>query len=155
MEFKSQICTTREQSERLLALGLKKETADMVYCYRESRSGMIKWELEAHRPTLRTTTRLNIEKLNVFGHKDADGKVMTGEEYFNELWGKDIPAWSLHRLLFLIPKEVDIDGFKFPLRSDVIMQLEDVDFIYERLIGVIERVIKVGFINKDYLEEKK
>lgn len=28
MEFKSQICTTREQSERLLALGLKKETAD-------------------------------------------------------------------------------------------------------------------------------
>ena len=29
--FKSQICTTREQSERLLELGLKKETADMVY----------------------------------------------------------------------------------------------------------------------------
>lgn len=29
MEFASQICTTREQSERLLSLGLKKETADM------------------------------------------------------------------------------------------------------------------------------
>ena len=29
--FKSQICTTRQQSERLLALGLKKETADMVH----------------------------------------------------------------------------------------------------------------------------
>lgn len=29
MEFNSQICTTKEQSERLLALGLKKETADM------------------------------------------------------------------------------------------------------------------------------
>lgn len=28
MEFDSQICTTKEQSERLLALGLKKETAD-------------------------------------------------------------------------------------------------------------------------------
>jgi hypothetical protein len=28
-EFKSQICTTKEQSERLLACGLKKETADM------------------------------------------------------------------------------------------------------------------------------
>lgn len=27
--FTSQICTTKEQSERLLALGLKKETADM------------------------------------------------------------------------------------------------------------------------------
>ena len=31
--FESQICTTREQSERLLALGLKKETADMHYRY--------------------------------------------------------------------------------------------------------------------------
>lgn len=29
--FNSQICTSREQSERLLALGLKKETADMRY----------------------------------------------------------------------------------------------------------------------------
>ena len=30
MKFNSQICTTREQSERLLSLGLKKETADMA-----------------------------------------------------------------------------------------------------------------------------
>ena len=30
-KFNSQICTTREQSERLLTLGLKKETADMVH----------------------------------------------------------------------------------------------------------------------------
>ena len=33
MKFNSQICTSRSQSERLLALGLKKETADMVYQY--------------------------------------------------------------------------------------------------------------------------
>ena len=33
--FNSQICTTREQSERLLALGLKKETADMVHYMNE------------------------------------------------------------------------------------------------------------------------
>ena len=31
--FKSQICTTREQSERLLSLGLKKETADCYWFY--------------------------------------------------------------------------------------------------------------------------
>jgi hypothetical protein len=31
MKFESQICTTKEQSERLLTLGLKKETADMYY----------------------------------------------------------------------------------------------------------------------------
>lgn len=29
MKFYSQICTTKDQSERLLALGLKKETADI------------------------------------------------------------------------------------------------------------------------------
>ena len=31
MKFNSQVCTTVEQSQRLLSLGLKKETADMVY----------------------------------------------------------------------------------------------------------------------------
>ena len=31
LKFNSQICTTKEQSQRLLDLGLKSETADMVY----------------------------------------------------------------------------------------------------------------------------
>lgn len=35
MKFNSQICTTREQSERLLSLGLKKETADCGIYYSE------------------------------------------------------------------------------------------------------------------------
>ena len=33
MNFNSQICTTEEQSKRLLALGLKRETADCVIMY--------------------------------------------------------------------------------------------------------------------------
>ena len=33
MDFTSQICTNEEQSKRLLALGLKKETADCVMMY--------------------------------------------------------------------------------------------------------------------------
>jgi hypothetical protein len=33
MSFNSQICTTEEQSKRLLALGLKRETADCVMMY--------------------------------------------------------------------------------------------------------------------------
>lgn len=118
MVFKSQICTSKEQSERLLALGLKKETAD-------------------------------------FGHCSYGGTYIVPKYPNIHNWDNDIPAWSLHRLLFLIPKEVNIDGFKFPLRSDVIMRLEDADFIYERLIGIIERVIKQGYFNKDYLEETK
>lgn len=33
MNFNSQICTTKEQSQRLLDLGLKPETADMFYVF--------------------------------------------------------------------------------------------------------------------------
>lgn len=33
MNFTSQICTTEEQSKQLLAMGLKKETADCVMMY--------------------------------------------------------------------------------------------------------------------------
>lgn len=110
MEFNSQICTTREQSKRLVAFGLKKETADCCHYY-------------------------------VAGPTDEE--IPENANY---------PAWSLHRLLFLIPKEVNINGFKFPLRSDAIMKLEDVDDIYDRLIGIIERAIKGGYFYKGYLE---
>lgn len=41
MNFKSQICTTREQSERLLALGLKKETADCIHFHTKEKG----WEI--------------------------------------------------------------------------------------------------------------
>ena len=125
MEFKSQICTTKPQSEALLALGLKKETADMMYI---------------------TDGRVPEE----YRHYD-----LVTEYYESCLEDMvHIPAWSLHRLLFLIPKEVNIDGFKFPLRSDVIMRLEDADYIYERLIGMIEKLIEQGFIDKNYLENE-
>ena len=39
--FNTQVCTTKEQSKRLLELGLKKETADMVYCVELYENG---WE---------------------------------------------------------------------------------------------------------------
>ena len=46
MEFKSKICTTKEQSERLFKMGLKKETADMFH-YQWS-EGI--WGIEARNP---------------------------------------------------------------------------------------------------------
>ena len=40
--FNSAICTSKAQSERLLALGLKKETADMIYpSYTDMKSGKL------------------------------------------------------------------------------------------------------------------
>ncbi len=109
MEFKSKIATTKEQSERLLALGLKPETADMVYHYTKSRVKALEWELQPKTPTLRGKfwTPERIAKLSSPFHKHADGTPMTGEEIFDELWGKDIPAWSLSRLLDLLPKSIE------------------------------------------------
>ncbi len=149
LEFKSQICTTKEQSERLLALGLKKETADMVYHYQKSRIKAMQYELRSHPPTLKTTTHLNIEKLNVFGHKNADGKVMTGQEYFDELWGKDIPAWSLHRLMEIMYSG-DVYGYTI-----LKVHNRSIETIYECVITHIKTLIEIDQFNKDYLEEKQ
>lgn len=53
MDFKSQIATSKDQSKRLLALGLKPETADMVYHHSNSIVKQLEWELETKPPTLR------------------------------------------------------------------------------------------------------
>jgi hypothetical protein len=73
-EFKSQICTTKEQSERLLALGLKKKTADMYY----------PMELENELPQI-------------------------ADSFFGPV-SNSLPAWSLHRLLSLLPTEIKCDN---------------------------------------------
>lgn len=105
MEFKSQIATTQEQSKKLLKLGLKPETADMVYHYTNSRVKALEWELQTNPPTLRGSfwTSERISRLKSPFHKHADGTLMTGEEIFDNLWAKDIPAWSLNRLLEIMP----------------------------------------------------
>lgn len=54
MKFKSQICTTREQSERLLALGLSANTADMSY-YIDEMYGSYNSYLHPHPPTIKGT----------------------------------------------------------------------------------------------------
>lgn len=141
-EFKSQVATTKEQSERLLTLGLKAETADMVYHYTNSCSEAMRWELRPHPPTLRHTTHINVDKLNVFKHKKPDGSIMTGEEYFQELWGKDIPAWSLHRLLEMLYADIGECMIFFPNT-------------YDEVIADIEDSIRRGQFNQDYLEDKK
>ena len=110
--FNSQVCTDKNQSERLLALGLKKETADMHY-----------WE--------------------------SEGKIYT---YVGQMGDPNgIPAWSLHRLLLLIPKEVNIEGYRFPSRFSAIMRMAEADDMYEYLIDVLEREINGGYLNKEYL----
>lgn len=75
MNFTSQICTTKEQSERLLALGLKAETADVRYQILYLDLGGV---LKECTPSLEPYPPLNN--------------------------GRFIPAWSLHRLIEMYHK---------------------------------------------------
>ena len=122
--FKSAICTTREQSERLLALGLKPETADMVH-----RSyGYI---------------------IDEFGNKERRFKQPT---LVVDGWESkyDIPAWSLHRLIEMINEEIQTDWESMCLQDRVFTKRDN---LYDNIIDCIEWLIKEGYFNKEYLEE--
>lgn len=121
--FTSQVCTSRKQSERLLALGLKKETADC-----------------------------NV-MLTIRGEHYYTGFDMLCYRDYCFRYGRDHnyqPAWSLHRLLCLLPTEYipDID-FQY-IMQDFIFRSQD---MYEEVISCIETLIKEGYFNKEYLEE--
>lgn len=80
VKFNTQICTTREQSERLLAMGLNPETADMHWHYTNSRSESLKWRLEPYRLTTRKNFFGKIDRLAILQRKRTDGTPMTGDE---------------------------------------------------------------------------
>jgi hypothetical protein len=80
MKFNSQICTTKAQSERLLALGLKRETADCRHwAYTKDSKGN-----SIPKSNQKWFTRIGTEEsVQVCGFMDATF----------------IPAWSLNRLI--------------------------------------------------------
>ena len=129
--FKSQIATSIEQSERLLLLGLKRETADCYYwqetepIYGEA-SGI--WHLE----TLDSKdNQEHFEYLDKnFGVCLADDE----EHYF-------IPAWSLNRLIELKqPNTID--------NAHIVLSREQT---YDKLIEMIAKSIENGKFPKEYL----
>lgn len=141
--FKSQPCTSREQSTRLLTLGIKKETAD---CTLFRRSKNAEWEIstDAYIDWVKEILPLELG----YTHEDI------------------IPAWSLHRLIEMMPLDVipeggfdncftliknypkgysvEYDGFSYYHKEN----------IYDTLIDGIEHLIKEGYFNEEYLEER-
>ena len=121
--FNSQICTTREQSERLLALGLKKETADMF---------------------------IGIDWDNELTYDNNGG-------YTSNL-DTSIPAWSLNRLIEMMP--LDVFDYCFTLIKNYpngySVEYDDSSYyhkenIYDTIIEGIEHLIKEGHFNHEYL----
>ena len=105
--FKSQICTDRFQSERLLALGLKKETADMCHFWH--------WE------------------------SDDYSRVCASWEFAHRS-NKDIPAWSLHRLIEIMGANNIQHWLGLNVERD-----------FDLIIDTIEELIKEGYFKKEYL----
>lgn len=138
--FKSQIATTKEQSERLIALGLRKETADMVH-YRSS----------------------SIQNWGIFAKPWRD-------DYEGSQWY--YPAWSLGRLLEMLPSPIPISenlptfnhyAFLNLSAESVVYCWEDYDGADRALVGftgngffaavvdATEWLIKEENFNKEYL----
>lgn len=140
MNFRSQICTTREQSEHLLALGLKKETADMT---------------------------IHI--------KNDDGWYVTAEPFYE--WEDDmntipsleeteqiLPAWSLHRLIGMMPYCIEMNNKYWCLQiskgyvryayngieKPYIGYIQKLN-TFDAIIECIEWLIREGRFNKKYL----
>ena len=83
--FNSQICTTREQSERLLALGLKKETADMTIHIKNDDGLYVTAE--------------------PFYEWDDDMNTIPSLEDIEQI----LPAWSLYRLIEMMPYCIEMN----------------------------------------------
>lgn len=107
----AQICTTRDQSKKLQELGVSTYTADMSWHFTGMKTEALQWELKTDRLVTKENFFGKIEKLATPFFKHADGSQMTGEEVFDRIWGKDIPAWSLGALIGILPSKVKDEKF--------------------------------------------
>ena len=134
--FESQVCTDKNQSERLLALGLKKETADVIILI-----------------------KLNQDKMPMVVPYDF---WISDDPFYKNMREKSIPAWSLDRLRELIPENI-FTGVRnqwhrvmyngvltYEEGDDSLVSFREAN-IYERCVSCIEWLIKEGYFNKEYL----
>ena len=156
MKFNSQICTSREQSERLLALGLKKETADMTWHFSYMMKGEPQYDLLAESTWDEDTIQRYVEngvKMTLFDHwKHSDGTQMTPLEIYAEITKKDIPAWSLHRLIEMLGEVIQTNGKYLSLPDFGFYEGQN---LYDNVINCIEWLIKEGYFNKELIEQCK
>lgn len=126
LKFNSQICTTKEQSQRLLDLGLKPETADMYF---NTQTGIIEVpysedELVSHLGLSGNIPAWSLHRLIAFLPETVGEKY----EYFA-----------------LYHASVRYGG--------IIHDFSESDNLYDNIIDCIEWLIKEGYFNKEYLKQ--
>lgn len=138
--FKSSVCTSIEQSERLLALGLKKETADMTIHIKDDGG----WYVTAE----------------PFYEWEDDMDTIPCLEETEQI----LPAWSLNRLIEMMPEYIVLSGqgHYISIREHCVKYVLDGSesnymgvwsgyTLYDKLINCIVWLIKEGNFNKLYL----
>ena len=128
LKFNSQICTTKEQSKRLLELGLKPETADMVL--------FKTYDLPQY--PFDYTFNQDPSSLNKIRYIPT----IKGEQPFVQ--DGNIPAWSLHRL--------------FDIMYVHCHELKACENVYDAMIKRIEKTIEHNthneyYFNREYLNK--
>lgn len=143
MDFTSQICTTKEQSERLLAMGLKKETADMMLVRDFIYLTNAPYRVTNWFPQI-ISTHDNFQEF-----VDSMTTTLKGisKQFISEGYK---PAWSLHRLLCLLPTEYIYDTDFQQIMRDFVFGSKD---MYDEVISCIETLIEAGYFYTEYLEE--
>ena len=95
IKFNSQVCTNVEQSKRLLELGLKPETADMHITNIGSKgiNYTDDWQIGS------------TPYCNAISFWNSNGLYLEKSDWCI------YPAWSLHRLIELIPQDIHLDDY--------------------------------------------
>ena len=127
LKFNSAICTDRFQSERLLALGLKKETADCYYFYCDI--------VKEWKSTILSNTQVFKDYPTTVIPAWSLGRLL-------EICGEDRLPISFHK------------KGKVKIRVNHIHPTHDGRSsynYYDSIIDCIEWLIKEGYFNKEYL----
>ena len=130
--FKSQICTDRFQSERLLALGLKKETADM--CITDN--------VECAFPCPEDDRFISAWSLGRLI------EMLPGLIYPKE----ELPSFSGYAYLNLTQIVVWYNYIDYDMEDRTLISWRG-NGIFSAVVDAIEWLIKEGYFNKEYLEE--
>ena len=129
--FNSQVCTSKVQSERLLALGLKKETADCCYYYYDEEY------LIAFAEDTKYPSDIPAWSLHRLMEITPDLIEYNHNTYIRQI-SKD--SFSEETIKYVM------SGCKWMHIGDI----HDCD-IYRAFVKCIEWLIKEGYFNKEYL----
>lgn len=159
MKFNSQICTTVEQSRKLLDLGLRPETADMVWYYAGTRSWGPEYDLKTYPPVQKSRLRCHMVRQALLSCR-PDMADMTDDELFKEVFGNNIPAWSLGRLLEILSSASMPLGTGWRLSAGGcgwagINYGSDGGNVYDHVIGLMEWLVRMDCFCEDYLVENR